>query len=260
VARHVRRDDDTASEGVQRLGEREREVEEAAGGGALGHPRVKDGAAGKVVTPQAKREAVLEMVVGCQRSERRACALVGISRDGYRNPVPPSALNAGLSAEITELAQARRRAGYRMIHDLLRPSYAAKGVAINAKRAHRLYREAGLAVRKRRRAKKAGLRVPLVQASMANETWSMDFVFDSLANGRSLKCLTVTDDFTRESVLIGVAFGINGQYVTTLPQARADIALWGKDYNEVRPHSSCGKIPPASFAAQQTSPTQGMSP
>jgi putative transposase len=264
---------------------------------------------------------VFQMVLDYHRSERRACALVGISRDSYRNPTPVSALNTDLTAKIIDIAHARRRAGYRMIHDLLRPQYAQHNVPINAKRVYRLYREAGLAVRKRRKVKKSGLRVPLVQANVPNETWSIDFVFDSLANGRSLKCLTVVDDCTRECVTIGVDFGINALYVTglldqvalfrgypkairsdngpefisrtfaawaqlhaiehiliepgaptqnayvesfngtfrdeclnenwfsTLAQARIEIAIWRKDYNEVRPHSSCGRIPPASFAA-----------
>jgi putative transposase len=63
------------------------------------------------------------MVLKCERSQRRACALVGISRDSYRNPAPPSALNAALGAQIIDLAHARRRAGYRMIYDLLRQQY-----------------------------------------------------------------------------------------------------------------------------------------
>jgi len=49
------------------------------------------------------------MVRECHRSERRACALVGISRDGYRNPAPPSALNVRLSAQIIDIAPKRRR-------------------------------------------------------------------------------------------------------------------------------------------------------
>jgi len=44
----------------------------------------------------------------------------------------------------------------------------------------------------------------------------MDFVSDSLANGRRLKCLTVADDFTHECVDIAVDYGISGQYVTRL--------------------------------------------
>jgi putative transposase len=151
----------------------------------------------------------------------------------------------------------------------------------------------------------------------------MDFVSDSLSNGRRIKCLTVADDFSHECVDIAVDFGISGQYVTrlldqaaisrgyplavrtdngpeftsraflawttlhgirhiliqpgrpmqngyiesfngkfrdeclneqwfqSLPQARDCIAEWPKDYNEVRPHNSLGRIPTSQFAQQQ---------
>jgi hypothetical protein len=71
---------------------KELEAESAFGRGASGHSRVKDCPRGKVGTPQDKREAVFWMVLECYRSERRACALVEILRDGYRNPAPPSPL------------------------------------------------------------------------------------------------------------------------------------------------------------------------
>jgi putative transposase len=252
-------------------------------------------------------------------SERRACRLVGLSRDAYRHPPVASPLNAELSGKIIELAHVRRRFGYRRIHDLLRPAYPT----INHKRVYRLYSRASLAVRKRRKAKRPiAERQPLVAAQAINEVWSMDFVSDSLVNGRRLKLLTVADDFSHECIDIAVDYGIGGQYVTrlldqaarfrgypkavrtdngpeftsrafigwaqsrgirhllidpgkpmqngyiesfngklrdeclnehwfeTLPQARTATADWRRDYNEVRPHSSLGRIPPARFAEQ----------
>jgi putative transposase len=58
--------------------------------------------------------------------------------------------------------------------------------------------------------------VPLQIAKRVNEVWSMDFVSDSLANGRRIKCLTVADDFSHECVDIATDYGIGGQYVTRL--------------------------------------------
>ena len=82
---------------------------------------------------------------------------------------------------------------------------------MNHKRVYRLYSEAGLAVRKRRKIKRPShTRVPLRIAQKINEVGSRDFVSDRLANGRRLKCLTITDDFSRECVHIGV------DYVTRL--------------------------------------------
>jgi len=73
----------------------------------------------------------------------------------------------------------------------------------NVKRTYRVYREEGLAVRKRRRKKRlVPERQTLVRQSASNEVWSMDFEFDELANGRRVKTLTVVDDCTKESVQI----------------------------------------------------------
>src|SRR5690606_14157285 len=122
-----------------------------------------------------------------------------------------------LSARIIELAQARRRFGYRRLHDLLRPEYPA----VNHKKVYRLYCEANLAVRRRRKVRRPpGERQRLSSATAPNAVWSMDFVSDALANGRRLKCLTVADDFTHECVDITVDHGISGAYlVRVLDQA-----------------------------------------
>ena len=119
-----------------------------------------------------------------------------------------------LKARIVDLAHARRRFGYRRIHDLLR----REGVHANHKRIYRLYRESGLAVRKRRRRKLVMIdrQAPHVP-SAPNEVWSMDFVMDALANGRRLKCLTIVDDFTRECLDIPVDHGISGAYACAGP-------------------------------------------
>lgn len=111
---------------------------------------------------------------------------------------------------IIELAQVRRRFGYRRLHDLLRPEFPD----VNHKKVYRLYREANLAVRRRRKVRRPpSERQPLSAASAPNAVWSMDFVSDALASGRRLKCLTVADDFTHESVDITVGHGISGAYV-----------------------------------------------
>ena len=133
-------------------------------------------------------------------SERHACALVGLSRDTYRHVSQTSALNVELREKIVQTAHERRRWGYRMIHDVLRPQYPD----INHKRVYRIYTVEGLSIRKRKKAKRIGVRVPLVAAMALNQTWSMDFVSDSLSTGRRIKCLTVAYDFSYECVSISV--------------------------------------------------------
>lgn len=251
-------------------------------------------------------------------SERRACGLVGLARDSWRHPPQRAQADQSMSQRIVELAHERRRFGYRRIGDLIR----AEGTVVNDKRVYRLYRLADLAVRKRRGRKRVKLeRVPLHRCEAINEVWSLDFVSDCLANGRRIKCLTITDDFSHECVDIAVDHGISGEYVTrvleqaarfrgypkavrtdqgpeftsraflawaqargvehilnqpgkptqnayiesfngkfrdeclnehwfeTLVQARDEISVWRVDFNEVRPHTGCGRIPPARFAS-----------
>ncbi len=119
--------------------------------------------------------------------------------------------NTELQAQLVELAQERRRFGHRRLHILLRRA----GVKVNHKRIYRLYRAAGLMLKRRRR--RHGVAVEwecLSLPSAPNQAWSMDFVFDALSTGRRIKCLTVVDDFTKESVGILVEHGISGYRVT----------------------------------------------
>lgn len=249
-------------------------------------------------------------------SERRACSLLGLSRSVLH--YASQRTDDGLQQRLVELAGERRRFGYRRLHILVE----REGFMVNHKRVHRLYREAGLAVRKRRKRERVAVeRRPLQIPPGPNHTWSMDFVFDALATGTAIKCLTVVDDCTKEAVEIGVGRRINGQGVAdlleavcrfrgypaairtdqgpeftgrsldqwaqangvklvltqpgkptqnayvesfngkfrdeclnenwfvSLEHARAVIATWRQDYNEVRPHSSLSKRTPAEFAA-----------
>lgn len=87
-------------------------------------------------------------------SERQACELVGIYRSTYRYQSKLPEKDEALSCHIVELAQQRRRFGYRGIHALLR----REGHEVNHKKVYRLYTEARLAVKRRKRRK--GLEVP----------------------------------------------------------------------------------------------------
>ena len=157
------------------------------------------------------REAAGLVVRDHHLSERRACRRVGLSRDSYRNLPPADRAMLELHEKIAEIAHMRRHFESRRIHDLLRPEFPG----VNHKRVYGLYRQADLAVRKRKNGKRPiNERGALQLVRPFNEVWSMDFVSDSLAGGRRLKYLTVTDDFTHESVDIAVDFGISGQYVT----------------------------------------------
>ena len=102
-------------------------------------------------------------------SERHACAFVGLSRDTYRHESQTSALNVELQSKIVETAHThtRSRWGYHMIHDVLSPQFPN----IIHKRVYRLFTAEVLSIRKRKKTKRIGLRVPLVAALAVNQTW-----------------------------------------------------------------------------------------
>jgi putative transposase len=112
-----------------------------------------------------------------------------------------------------------KRYGYRRVYLRLR----REGWEVNRKRVYRLYREAGLAVRRRRR-KRLGPyeRKPLPKPMAANVSWSMDFVADVLIGGRRLRCLTIVDDCTRECLAIEVDTSITGLRVQAVLDRLAD--------------------------------------
>jgi len=162
-----------------------------------------------VVTAPARRALVREMI-NRGLSERRALAVVAMSASAYRYAPRPDR-NGELRATIEALAQRHTRYGVGMIHLKLRQA----GQQVNYKRVERLYQEAKLQVRRRKRKKvPVGERQPLLRPTAANQVWSMDFVFDRTAEGRTIKCLTVVDDATHESVVIEVERAISGSGVT----------------------------------------------
>ncbi|MBH5392304.1 IS3 family transposase [Bradyrhizobium sp. CNPSo 4019] len=148
----------------------------------------------KMVGPVAKREAVAHLQAVMGLSERRACGIVGADRKmvRYRSCRPP---DTELRGHLRELANARRRFGYRRLFVLLRQ----QGEPSGRNRIYRLYREEGLSVRKRRARRRAvGTRAPILVEARPNARWSLDFVHDQFASGRRFRVLNIVDDVTRE--------------------------------------------------------------
>jgi putative transposase len=110
--------------------------------------------------------------------------------------------NEHLRVRLRELAEDRRRWGYRRLHVLLQ----REGWAVNSKRVYRIYVEEKLMVRRRKRRRRicAQARVLLAALARKNETWTMDFLHDALAFGRKVRTLSVEDAFTREMLAIEV--------------------------------------------------------
>jgi putative transposase len=162
-----------------------------------------------MVGPAAQREGVAHLRAVMGLSERRASAIVGADRTmiRYRSRRPRE---TELRARLRELANARRRFGYRRLFILLRKEGEASGI----NRIYRLYREEGLTVRKRRGRRRAvGTRAPILVEARANARWSLDFVHDQLSNGRRFRILNVVDDVTRECLAAIPDTSISGRRV-----------------------------------------------
>ena len=173
-----------------------------------------------MVGPAAKREAVAHLRGVLEMSERRACSLVAADRKmiRYRSRRPP---DMELRARLRDLANQRRRFGYRRLFILLRDQGEPSGV----NRIYRLYREEGLTVRKRKARRRAvGTRTPILVEAKANARWSLDFVHDQFACGRRFRILNVVDDVTRECLAAIPDTSISGKRVarelTVLIEAR----------------------------------------
>jgi putative transposase len=269
-----------------------------------------------MVTPVARREAVAHLRQTYAVSERRACRVIGSDRSTmrYESRRPD---DAAIRVRLRELAAIRRRFGYRRLHVLL----ARDGIRLNHKKLRRLYREERLQVRRRGGRKRAlGTRAPMLIPQGRNQRWSLDFLSDTLTDGRRFRILAVVDDFTRECLCLVADTSLSGVRVareldeviarrgrplgcvsdngteltsmailawsqrtrvewhyiapgkpqqnafiesfngklrdellnetlfTSLSHARTALARWQDDYNEVRPHSAIGNLPPALYA------------
>ena len=138
-------------------------------------------------------------------SERHACGQMQVLRAMLRYQPRASRhaeANERLRIRLRELAEERRRWGYRRLHVLLQ----REGWAVNLKRVYRIYVEEKLIVRRKRRRHRicAQARVPLAKPVRQDETWTMDFLHDALATGRKLRTLSIEDAYTREMLAIEV--------------------------------------------------------
>lgn len=174
------------------------------------------------MTAGERRRVVQRVQAAAGISERRAIRFTGFPRSTMRYQSVREPEDA-LRTRIRELAGERPRWGYRMIHTVLR----REGWMVNRKRVQRLYRDEGLAVRRRGKRKRSQNPRP-IRAALGgpNQRWTMDFVSDTLSSGRRFRCLTVLDEHTRECLAIHVAHSIPAvRVIDVLEALRAERGL-----------------------------------
>jgi putative transposase len=148
-----------------------------------------------------------------QLSQRRACAVLAMPRsthryEGKRDP------RDRLRGRLKELAGAEVHYGYRRLYVLPR----REGWEVNKKRACRLYTEEGLTVRRKapRRSVSSQVRSERPAVEGANQAWAMDFMSDTLSDGRKIRVLTVLDVFTREGLALRADFRFTADQVVAV--------------------------------------------
>jgi putative transposase len=155
-----------------------------------------------VVSREQKKQAII--IAREYVSERKACEIMELHRSVFRHD--KNEKDKDLKEEIRLIANKKRRYGYRRITDELR-----KTQNINHKKVYRIYTDLGLKYRiKNRKKRYCGEKKPMILPFGMNERWSMDFVSDSLYDGRKFRVFNLIDDYTRESIIQHPDFSISG--------------------------------------------------
>ena len=150
------------------------------------------------------------MIVCFRLSERKGCNLIGLSRSTYRY-VSIAKDDNHIRERMHEIAKDKRKYGYRRIHVVLR----RENLIVNHKRTERIYREEGLSLRKRKKKRrKNATRDPRPVPVTVNDIWAMDFMSDSLYNGKRFRTFNVIDVFNRECLAIETDTSISGKRVS----------------------------------------------
>jgi len=144
-------------------------------------------------------------------SQRRVCGLLRVAESSCRYVSRRN--DEELRTKLVEAAREKPKWGYRRLQLKLE----AKGMRVNHKRVYRVYREAGLLIRRRRRkSARGGLRAGFVRSAVTgpDQEWALDFVHDAAESGRKFRVLSVIDVYTRECLALKVDTSFASRRVT----------------------------------------------
>ena len=119
-----------------------------------------------------------------------------------------------LREQLVELAREKPRFGYRRLQFCW-----TSGEHVNHKRVYRVYREAGLMIRRKKRETLVREGTPLPARTAANQEWALDFVHDAVESGRAIRVLSVVDEYTRECLALEVDTSFASRRVTRVLEA-----------------------------------------
>jgi putative transposase len=153
------------------------------------------------VSPVQKRIVIETLVSTGSCGVARACRLFGLARSAVYRRAMPDATKMAQEGLIVETSRAHPSLGYRKVTAILRDGH---GETINEKRVARLRRRDGLlASRKQTKRRRIKPRVTCRRvAKRRDEVWSYDFIQDSLADGTTVRILSVIDEYSRECVML----------------------------------------------------------
>ncbi|TCW86582.1 IS3 family transposase [Burkholderia sp. SRS-46] len=172
---------------------------------------VAEALAKKGLRPSRRREMAMHAVSSRGVSIRLACEAFGISQTCYRYANVRDAENDEIANWLLRLTDNHRNWGFGLCFLYLRN---VKGFGWNHKRVYRIYRELELNLRiKPRKRLVRQVPEPLAVPSAVNQVWSMDFMHDQLADGRSIRLFNVIDDFNREALGIEIDFSLPSERV-----------------------------------------------
>ena len=160
-------------------------------------------------------------------SERQACRTVNMNRGSYRYQAKKTD-EQPIVIELRQLAQSQPRWGCRKMSDYLRN----QGHPWNHKRIRRIYRDLSLNLhRKPKKRLAARTALALEVPVLSDQTWSLDFMSDSLANGRVIRTLNIIDDYNREALWIEVDTSLPAERVVRVLE---NLLLWRKVPKKIR--------------------------
>ena len=211
-----------------------------------------------MVAPAQRKEMALRRRTEFSASIRLLCAVFSISETCYRYDATLSTENQLIAGWLIRLTQTHKRWGFGLCFLYLRN---VKGFAWNHKRVYRIYRllELNLRIKPRKRIKR-NKPDPLSVPRETNQVWSMDFMSGSLSDGRSIRTFNVIDDYNREGLTIEVDTSLPSLRViralerviewldlhlfNSIEHAQLLATQWLWQYNNERPHTAIGGIPP----------------